>query len=75
MQKNEGIYIAGHAGLVGTATFNRLRAEGYTKVITRSHKELNLTNQWEVNNFFKNTKPEYVILAAAKVGGIFANKT
>lgn len=75
MQKNEGIYIAGHAGLVGTAMFNRLRDEGCTKVITRSHKELNLTNQCEVDNFFKTTKPEYVILAAAKVGGIFANNT
>ena len=75
MQKNSKIYIAGHRGLVGSAIVKNLESKGYTNLIYRTHKELDLTNQEEVKSFFEQEKPEYVILAAAKVGGIVANNT
>lgn len=73
MEKNSKIYVAGHGGLVGSAILRNLEAKGYTNIIMRTHKELELTNQQEVNGFFNEEQPEYVILAAAKVGGINAN--
>jgi len=75
MNKNSKIYIAGHKGLVGSAIVKNLQSKGYTNLIYRTHKELDLLNSIEVENFFKSEKPEYVILAAAKVGGIVANNT
>jgi len=75
MNKNAKIYIAGHRGLVGGAIVRKLQAEGYTSLLLRSHKELNLLDQAVVNIFFEKEKPEYVFLAAAKVGGIGANST
>lgn len=75
MNKKSKIYIAGHRGLVGSAIVKNLEAKGYTNLVYRTHKELDLTNQEAVSNFFKEEKPEYVILAAAKVGGIVANNT
>jgi len=75
MNKDSKIYIAGHRGLVGSAILKNLKSKGYTNLIYKTHKELNLINQEDVNNFFKVEKPEYVILAAAKVGGIIANNT
>ena len=75
MNKNSKIYIAGHRGLVGSAIVKNLESKGYTNLVYRTHKELDLTNQSEVEEFFQNEKPEYVILAAAKVGGIVANNT
>ncbi|MEZ4796964.1 MAG: GDP-L-fucose synthase [Flavobacteriaceae bacterium] len=73
MQKDSKIYVAGHRGLVGSAILENLQSKGYSNIITRTHKELDLTNQTEVSLFFKNEKPEFVFLAAAKVGGIVAN--
>lgn len=73
MKLGSRIYIAGHRGLVGSALMRRLEAGGYTKLITRSHSELDLTNQGDVRRFFTDESPEYVFLAAAKVGGILAN--
>ena len=73
MNKNAKIYVAGHRGLVGSALMRQLQAQGYTNVLTRTHAELDLTNQQLVADFFASEKPEYVILAAAKVGGIHAN--
>lgn len=73
MNKYSKIYVAGHRGLVGGAIMRRLAAGGYTNIITRTHSELDLTNQSEVNAFFEAEKPEYVFLSAAKVGGIGAN--
>lgn len=75
MQKNSKIYIAGHRGLVGSAIVKNLENKGYTNLIFRTHAELDLTNQKAVEDFFKAEKPEYVVLAAAKVGGIVANNT
>ena len=75
MKLNDKIYIAGHRGLVGSAIVRKLKLSGFTNLITRSHKELNLTNQSAVQYFFNQEKPDYVILAAAKVGGIYANST
>lgn len=75
MDKQAKIYVAGHRGLVGTALVRQLRAKGYENIITRTHAELDLTNQQLVANFFASESPEYVILAAAKVGGIHANNT
>lgn len=69
------IYVAGHKGLAGSAIVRRLRAGGYENLITRSHEELDLTRQEEVRAFFRTAQPEYVFLAAAKVGGILANST
>lgn len=75
MDKNSKIYVAGHRGLVGSAIIKNLEFRGYTNIITRTHTELDLTNQCAVSEFFANEKPEYVFLAAAKVGGIVANNT
>ncbi|GAA3777061.1 GDP-L-fucose synthase [Corallibacter vietnamensis] len=73
MKKDSKIYVAGHRGLVGSAIVENLKSKGYTNLITRTHSELDLTNQVAVEDFFKSEKPEYVFLAAAKVGGIVAN--
>jgi len=73
MNKNIKIYIAGHNGLVGSAIVRRLRKAGYNNLIYRAHKELDLINQKEVDNFFYRERPEWVFLGAAKVGGIMAN--
>ncbi len=73
MNKNSKIYIAGHRGLVGSAIIRELEKQGFNNLITRTHKELDLINQAEVRSFFQQEKPDYVILAAAKVGGIHAN--
>ena len=75
MNKNSKIYIAGHRGLVGSALVRRLQAQGYTNLVTSTHAELELRDQAAVQAFFAAEKPEYVILAAAKVGGIHANNT
>jgi len=75
MDKNAKIYVAGHRGLVGSALMRQLVAKGYSNIITRVHAELDLTNEFAVADFFQTEKPEYVILAAAKVGGIHANNT
>lgn len=75
MDKNAKIYVAGHRGLVGSALMRNLQAAGYNNTLTRIHAELDLTNQQAVANFFALEKPEYVIIAAAKVGGIHANNT
>lgn len=75
MAKNSKIYVAGHTGLVGSSIVRCLKKYGYKKIITRTHDELDLTNQIDVYNFFLVEKPEYVIIAAAKVGGIKANYT
>ena len=75
MEKNSKIYVAGHKGLVGSALVRNLEAKGYTNIIGRTFEELNLTIQADVNKFFEEEKPEYVFLAAAKVGGIHANNT
>lgn len=73
MNLNDKIYIAGHKGMVGSAIKRNLEEKGHNNIITRSSKELNLKNQNDVNYFFKKEKPRYVFLAAAKVGGIYAN--
>lgn len=73
MNKTDKIYIAGHRGLVGSALTKKLQQNGYTNLLFKTHKELDLCNQQEVNNFFEAEKPQYVFLAAAKVGGIGAN--
>lgn len=73
MEKNSKIYIAGHNGMVGSAIVRKLKAEGYTNLLCRSSQELNLTNQQAVADFFAAEKPEYIFMAAAKVGGIHAN--
>ncbi|KYJ87311.1 GDP-L-fucose synthase family protein [Sulfurovum riftiae] len=75
MEKNAKIYVAGHRGLVGSAIVNNLKAKGYTNIIGKTHKELDLLDQKAVKTFFETEKPEYVFLAAAKVGGIVANNT
>lgn len=75
MNRESKIYIAGHRGLVGSALLENLNQKGYHNIVTRTHKELDLTNQLEVAAFFNSEKPEYVFLAAAKVGGIVANNT
>jgi GDP-L-fucose synthase len=75
MKKDSPIYIAGHKGLVGSAILRKLKAEGYNHLITRPHEELDLMRQTEVEAFFESERPAYVFLAAAKVGGIFANNT
>jgi GDP-L-fucose synthase len=75
MEQTAKIYIAGHRGMVGSGLERKLRKEGYNNIITRTSAELDLRNQQDVNNFFNKEKPTYVILAAAKVGGIHANNT
>lgn len=73
LDKNSKIYIAGHNGLVGSAIWNNLKARGYNNLVGRSHKELDLTNQQDVKDFFEKERPDAVVLAAAFVGGIMAN--
>ena len=73
MKKESKIYVAGHRGMVGSAIVRALRREGYENIVVRSHAELDLTDQRAVEEFFASEKPEYVFLAAAKVGGIAAN--
>jgi GDP-L-fucose synthase len=75
MEKNSRIYVAGHRGLVGSAIVKHLKSDGYTNILCRTHQELELTDQAAVKQFFEQEKPEFVFLAAAKVGGIFANNT
>ncbi len=75
MQKNAKIFVAGHRGLVGSALVRTLEKEGYTDLVLRTHRELDLLDQHAVADFFEKEKPEYVFLAAAKVGGIMANNT
>jgi GDP-L-fucose synthase len=75
MEKSSKIFIAGHRGMVGSAIVRKLRNEGYKNIIHRTSNELDLRNQYDVNDFFSKEKPDYVILAAAKVGGIHANNT
>nr|GEX21931.1 putative GDP-L-fucose synthase 2 [Tanacetum cinerariifolium] len=75
LERSSKIFVAGHRGLVGSAVIRRLQNIGYTNLIFRSHSELDLTNQCAVKTFFQIEKPDYVILAAAKVGGIHANNT
>lgn len=75
MKKTSKIYVAGHTGMVGSAIIRELQKQGYSNIITQTHSELNLIDQNEVNNFFVQEKPEYVFLAAAKVGGIVANNS
>lgn len=73
MEKDSKIYVAGHRGMVGSAIVRELRRQGYENIVTRTHAELDLTRQDAVEKFFKDERPEYVFLAAAKVGGIVAN--
>jgi GDP-L-fucose synthase len=73
MQKTAKIYVAGHRGMVGSAMVRRLQADGYNNIVTRTSAQLDLRNQQAVADFFEAEKPEYVFLAAAKVGGIVAN--
>jgi GDP-L-fucose synthase len=75
MELADKIYVAGHTGLVGSALVRQLEASGYSNVVVRSHKQLDLTNQDEVRTFISKERPNYVFLAAAKVGGILANAT
>lgn len=75
MEKDSKVYVAGHLGLVGSALVRRLKAEGFNNVITRTRAELDLADQKAVSSFFNTERPEYVFLAAAKVGGILANKS
>lgn len=75
MRENSRIYVAGHRGLVGSAIVRKLREDGFDNLLLRTHGELDLTRQEEVEKFFEGENPEYVFLAAAKVGGILANNT
>jgi len=75
MDVNDKIYIAGHRGMVGSAIYRKLSENGFTQLITRTSKEMDLRNQQQVSDFFADEKPEYVFMAAAKVGGILANNT
>lgn len=74
MEKKDKIYVAGHNGLVGSAIIRKLKKEGFYNILTRSHAELDLCNQAEVDAFFETEKPDYVFMCAARVGGIQANK-
>ena len=73
MEKDSKIYVAGHRGMVGSSIVRELHRQGYSNIVTRTHKELDLTRQDQVESFFMSERPEYVFLAAAKVGGIIAN--
>lgn len=75
MNKQDKIYIAGHGGMVGSAIVRKLQKEGYSNLLVKRSKEIDLRNQQEVNDFFSSEKPDYVFMAAAKVGGIMANNT
>src|SRR5437868_4933706 len=75
MEREAKIYVAGHRGMVGSAIIRRLEQEGYHNLVTRTSTELDLRNQSAVNKFFYEIRPQYVFLAAAKVGGIMANNS
>ena len=75
LQVNKKIYIAGHTGMVGSAIFRKLKAEGCNNFVLRTIEQLDLRSQTEVEKFFNEEKPEIVVIAAAKVGGIYANNT
>ncbi|MDP3791559.1 MAG: GDP-L-fucose synthase [Candidatus Omnitrophota bacterium] len=75
MNKNSRIYVAGHTGFIGSALVRKLKADGYKNLILRTHKELDLTDCIKIDKLFKDSRPEYVFLMAAKVGGIYANNT
>ena len=75
LEKQAKIYVAGHRGMVGSAIFRKLEKEGYSNLLTRTSSELDLRDQNAVTDFFLNEKPDYVFLAAAKVGGILANNS
>ena len=75
MQKEAKIYVAGHNGMVGSAICRKLKNEGYSNILFRTSKDLDLRDQYAVNDFFESQEPDYVFLAAAKVGGIMANST
>ena len=75
LDRSKKIYVAGHRGLVGSGLLRKLEQEGFSNIVVRTHEELDLTRQAEVEHFFESEKPDYVILAAAKVGGIYANDT
>jgi GDP-L-fucose synthase len=75
MIKKTKIYVAGHQGMVGSAIFRKLKSLGYNNILTRTHDELDLTNQTQVHKFFESEKPDQVYLCAAKVGGVYANNT
>ena len=75
MNKSDKIYIAGHRGMVGSAILRKLKTQGFNNFVFRTSQELDLRNQVEVEEFFRKEKPDYVFLAAAKVGGILANNT
>ena len=75
MNETPKIYVAGHNGMVGSAIVRKLQADGFNNIVARTHAELDLTNQDAVNAFFKEELPDQVYLAAAKVGGIYANHT
>ena len=75
MDKESKIYVAGHRGLVGSAIWNNLKSKGYTNLVGRTHSELDLLDGVAVREFFDSERPEYVVLAAAHVGGIVANNT
>ena len=74
MKQTDKIYVAGHRGLVGSAIVRKLRAEGFNNILVKTYEELDLTNQQAVNTFFESERPDYVFMAAAKVGGIQANR-
>ena len=73
MIKNTKIYVAGHRGMIGSAIVRKLKSLGYNNILTRSHDELDITNQSQVQKFFEAEKPDQVYLCAAKVGGVHAN--
>ena len=75
MERQAKIYVAGHRGMVGSAIVRNLKAKGFHNIVSRTSQELDLRRQTEVEDFFKEEKPDYVFLAAAKVGGIMANST
>ena len=75
LSKESVIYLAGHRGMVGSAIYRRLKELGYDNILTRTHAELDLLSQQAVRDFFNEEKPDYVVIAAAKVGGIYANDT
>src|SRR5688572_5666770 len=75
MERHSIIYVAGHKGMVGSAILRKLQAEGYTNIVCKTSAELDLKDQQATADFFEANKPEYVFLAAAKVGGILANNT
>ena len=75
IDKNAKIFVAGHNGMVGSAIVRKLNTNNYNNIVTRTSAKLDLRNQCDVNHFFQTEKPQYVFLAAAKVGGIQANNT